>query len=230
MKKIIAFNGSPRKEKSTTDILMNKFIEGASEVHAVANKYYVVDLDINGCKCCFSCWWKTPGKCVQKDDMEWILPSISEADILLLGTPIYGRNITHYLQRLLERTFPMTVPEMYIKDGTTHHPTRAKKFPDIVLASTCGFPDVSNFNIVRQLFPTTLQILLPAAQILFYNEGREYLSDFLQNIELAGSILGRGEVITDDLREKLIVEYPDDMKKQIVEKHNIYSASFSANE
>jgi multimeric flavodoxin WrbA len=227
---ILAFNASPRKERSTTDILMNKFIEGATEVHALTNKFYVVDLDINGCKSCFDCWWKTPGKCVQKDDMEWILPSITKADILLLGSPIYGRNITHYLQRFLERTFPLTVPEMYIKKGTTHHPSRVRKFPKMVLASTCGFPDISNFHIVKQLYPKALNIFLPAAQLLFDEKGREYLSEFLQNIEIAGSILGRGEDIPDDLKEKLVFEYPDDMKKQIVERHNLYSAARSSNE
>ena len=229
MIKILAFNASPRKERSTTDILMNKFIEGSSEVHAVANKFYVVDLNINGCLSCFSCWWKTPGKCVQKDDMEWILPSITEADILLLGTPIYGRNITHYLQRLLERTFPLTIPEMYIKDGTAHHPGR-KKFPAIVLASTSGFPDLSNFHIVKQLYPTALDIFLPATQILFNDEGREYLSGFLETIKLAGYTLGKGEKISEDVKEKLIVEYSDDMKKKIVEKHNLYNASRTSDE
>jgi multimeric flavodoxin WrbA len=225
MKRILAFNASPRKERSTTDILMNRFIEGATEAHAATNKYYVVDLNINGCKSCFSCWWKTPGICVQKDDMEWIIPSITNSDVLLLGTPIYGRNVTHYLQRLLERTFPLTLPEMFIKDGRTRHPIRKKKFPSIVLVSTCGFPDVLNFHLVKQLYPTALHILLPAAQILFNDEGRDYLSDFLKDVELAGSILGSGEKIPDDLREKLIVDYPDDMKKQIVERHNIYSTA-----
>jgi len=55
---------------------------------------------------------KPPGKCVQRDDMDWILPRISDSDVLLLGTPIYGRSVTHYLQRLMERTFPFTLPEM----------------------------------------------------------------------------------------------------------------------
>jgi multimeric flavodoxin WrbA len=225
MTRILAFNASPRKEKGTTDILINKFIEGATEAHGVTNRFYVTDLNINGCLSCLSCWWKTPGKCVQQDDMEWILPSITQADILLLGTPIYGRNITHYLQRLIEQTFPLTLPQMYTKDGRTRHPSRQKKFPDIVLLSTCGFPDVSNFNIVKQFFPTALHIFLPAAQILFNEEGREYLSEFLQSIETTGFILGEGEAISDELKKKLIIEYPEDMKKKIVEKHNLYSAS-----
>jgi len=149
MLKLIAFNASPRGADGTTDVLMERFIEGAREAGAEADKHIVVDLDINGCLGCFSCWWKTPGRCVQRDDMDWILPGINDSDILVMGTPVYGRNTTHYLQRLVERTFLNTLPEMYIEDGTTRHPRRTKKMQRIVLAATCGFPDLVNFDIVR---------------------------------------------------------------------------------
>ncbi|MCK4280311.1 MAG: flavodoxin family protein, partial [Candidatus Thorarchaeota archaeon] len=61
--KILVFNASPRKERGTTNILLDTFIEGASETKAEIAKHHVVDLDINGCRGCFTCWWKTPGKC-----------------------------------------------------------------------------------------------------------------------------------------------------------------------
>lgn len=222
--KLLAFNASPRKAGGTTDILVDKFIEGAVEAGAEADKHYVVDLDINGCRGCFSCWWKTPGRCVQRDDMDWVLPDINESDILVLGTPIYSRNTTHYLQRLVERTFLNTLPEMYIEDGTTRHPRRTKKMPRIVLAATCGFPDLVNFDIVRGLYPTALHILLPASQILLDDEGREYLSDFLDAVRLAGCTMARGEEIPGSLRERLIFDYPEEIKKLIVERHNLYHA------
>ncbi len=225
MLKLIAFNASPRGADGTTDVLMERFIEGARETGAEADKHIVVDLDVNGCLGCFSCWWKTPGRCVQRDDMDWVLPAINESDILLLGTPIYGRNTTHYLQRLLERTFPNTLPEMYIEDGTTRHPGRQRKTPSVVLAATCGFPDLVNFSVVRGLFPSALHILLPASQILLDEEGREYLSDFLDAVRLAGHTMASGEEIPGTLRERLILDYPEEVKKLIVEKHNLYNAS-----
>ena len=227
MLKLIAFNASPRGADGTTDVLMERFIEGAREAGAEAEKHIVVDLDINGCLGCFSCWWKTPGRCVHRDDMDWILPGINESDILLLGTPIYGRNTTHYLQRLVERTFPNTLPEMHVRDGTTRHPGRQRKIPRMVLAATCGFPDLVNFGVVRGLFPSALHILLPASQILFDEEGREYLSDFLDAVRLAGYTMASGEEVPGTLRERLIVDYPEEVKRLIVEKHNLYNASRS---
>lgn len=221
--KILVFNGSPRKSKGTTDIILESFIEGAKSSGAEIEKHHIVDLKINGCRGCFNCWWVTPGKCVQKDDMEKILPSIVEADVMLLGTPIYGRNVTSYVQKLLERTFVFTLPEMVNNDGETTHPGRIGRFPRLVLAATCGFPDTSNFDIVRALYPAALPILLPAAQLLFYEEGKKQLSGFLESVRLAGQKIAAGEELTEEMRNKLVVEFSDEMKMKIVEMHNRYS-------
>jgi len=223
--KLLVFNGSPRKSKGTTDIILETFIEGAKSVGADIEKHHVVDLNIGGCRGCFNCWWVTPGKCVQRDDMDKILPAIAEADVMLLGTPIYGRNVTHYLQRLMERTFSFSLPDMVIQDGETTHPGRIRKFPRGVLVATCGFPDTSNFDIVRALFPTTLPIFLPAAQLLLYEEGRKQLSGFLESVKDAGRKIANGEELTEELKDQLIVEFSDEMKQQIVEMHNRYSES-----
>lgn len=225
--KILVFNGSPRKSNGTTDVLLEAFIEGARSSGADIEKHHIVDLKINGCRGCFNCWWITPGKCVQKDDMEKLLPSIAEADVMLLGTPIYGRNVTHYLQKLLERTFVFTLPEMVIRDGETQHPGRVSRFPQMVLAATCGFPDTSNFDIVRALYPMALPILLPAAQLLLYEEGKKQLSGFLQAVKLAGQMIAEGKELTQELKDELIVEFSDEMKRAIVEMHNRYNESRS---
>ena len=97
----------------------------------------------------------------------------------------------------------------------------------IVLAATCGFPDLVNFDTVRGLYPTALHILLPAAQILLNDEGREYLSDFLDAVRVAGHTMASGEEIPGTLRERLIIDYPEEVKRLIVEKHNLYNASRS---
>lgn len=225
--KLLVFNASPRKSNGTTDVLLEAFIEGARSSGADIEKHHVVDLKINGCRGCFNCWWVTPGKCAQHDDMDKLLPSIVGADVMLLGTPIYGRNVTHYLQKLLERTFVFTLPEMLTRDGETSHPTRIRRFPRLVLAATCGFPDTSNFDIVRALYPMALPILLPAAQLLFYDEGKKHLSGFIQAVKVAGQKIAAGEELTDELKDQLIIEFSDEMKREILEMHNKYSESRS---
>ena len=225
--KVLAFNASPRKERGNTNILIDHFIEGLKKGGAEVDKHHIVDLDINGCRSCYTCWWKTPGKCVHRDDMDWILKEFAEVDIVFFGTPIYGNNITHYMQRLLERTFPVSLPEMIVKDGTTVHPSRQRKIPELVIAATSGFPETTAFNIIRQLYPTALQIHLPAGQILMDDAGREQLSDFLQAVSTAGEHMARKEPVSDELKGQLMVEHTDEMKQEIMMKHNLYSASHS---
>jgi len=227
--KIVAFNGSPRKGEGTTDYLMERFLEGAREAGAEVEKHHVADLDIGGCRGCFGCWWRTPGRCVQRDDMDWVLPAINGADVLLLGTPVYGRNVTSHLARLVERTFPNSRPEMLVEDGETTHPGRAKA-PELVLAAACGFPDTKNFGILRALYPSALHIMLPAAQIIFDEEGRGHISDFLKAVKEAGRAVAKGDEVPAELRERLVVDYPDEMKGIIVERHNLYSAMASRGE
>ncbi|MBN2336107.1 flavodoxin family protein [Candidatus Bathyarchaeota archaeon] len=221
--KVLAFNASPRKTKGVSDILMNTFIEGAKEAGAEVERHYVVDLLINGCVRCFSCWWKTPGRCIHRDDMDWIIPRILDSDVLYLGTPIYHYNIIHYLQRMRERTLPMAMPEMYIEDGETHHPGRHRKHLHTVLAADCGFPDQSNFNQAKLLFPDATHILLPSSGILFDPEGKTYISDFMDAVKEAGYELAKGNTLSDEHRKRLVVEYLDEVKKMIVERHNLMS-------
>ncbi|MGY5855965.1 MAG: flavodoxin family protein [Candidatus Thorarchaeota archaeon] len=223
--KLLVFNGSPRKSNGTTDVLLEAFIEGAKSSGADVEKHHIVDLNINGCRGCFNCWWVTPGKCIQRDDMDELLPAIADSDVILLGTPIYGRNVTHYLQKLLERTFVFTLPEMVAREGETSHPARISRFPRMVLAATCGFPDTSNFDVVRALYPMALPIFLPAAQLLLYEEGKKQLSGFLQAVRFAGEKIAAGEDLTKEMKDELIVEFSDDMKRKIVEMHNRRSES-----
>ena len=70
-----------------------------------------------------------------------------------------------------------------------------------------------------------LPILLPAAQLLLYEEGKKQLSGFLQAIRNAGQKLAAGDELTQELKDNLIVEFSDEMKQQIVEMHNRYSQS-----
>ena len=50
---------------------------------------YLKDKDIKHCSGCFTCWTKTPGKCIHKDDMEELLHKISQADVIVYATPLY---------------------------------------------------------------------------------------------------------------------------------------------
>ena len=219
--KILAFNASPRKKQGTTDIILNSFLTAAEEAGATTKKHYVTDLDIRGCTGCFTCWTKTPGKCIHSDDMEWIIPEILESDIIVHATPIYNNNITHYLQRMNERQLPMALPWMTEKGETTRHPRRHQRGPQkTVLIAVAGFPDHQAFDNVKLLYPNAIQILLPSSQLLLNPEGSKLITGFTEAVpEAARQLVGQGSV-DENIKRRLVVEYSPEVKALIREGAN----------
>jgi multimeric flavodoxin WrbA len=223
---VLAFNASPRKEKSVSEIIMNLFLAGAAEGGAETESHHIVDLDIKGCVGCFKCWVETPGKCIYRDDMDWIIPKFMDADVIYLGTPIYNSNITHYLQKMTERMLPTSLPTMVEENGSTIHPERyERKTQQLVLAAVAGFPDTENFNQVRALFPGAIYIFLPTAQILQDPEGSKYVSYFTDAVKEAGRQMAAQGEIDEAVKEKLVVKFSHEMKKMLREQANIFFES-----
>jgi len=154
--------------------------------------------------------------------MDWILPKMREADAICYGTPIYHYNIIHHLQRMRERTLPLALPDMEIVDGRTiHHAREPRKTKQhIVLAAVCGFPDLSNFDQAKGLFPDAAHIFLPASHVLLDPEGRKQLKRFTEAVKEAGRELVNNGEISDETKSRLIVKYPDEFKRKIVERTN----------
>lgn len=103
--KVIAVNGSPRKNWNTA-ALLEKALDGAKSVGADTEIIHLYDLNFKGCTSCFACKRKGSrhiGHCAMKDDLTSVLEKISECDVLLLGSPIYFANITGEMQSFLER-------------------------------------------------------------------------------------------------------------------------------
>jgi multimeric flavodoxin WrbA len=107
--KIIAFNGSPRKEWNTATLL-KKALEGAAAQGAETELMHLYDLNYKGCVSCFACkekGGKSYGRCAVRDDLKPIFKRVEAADALIFGSPIYLGNITGQMQSFLERlVFP----------------------------------------------------------------------------------------------------------------------------
>jgi len=114
--KILAINGSPRKNGNTATLL-NKALEGAASQGATTEMIHLYDLNFKGCVSCFACklkGGKSYGKCAYKDDLSPVLEKIENADAIILGSPIYFGNVTGEMRSFIERmAFPYTV---YDKD------------------------------------------------------------------------------------------------------------------
>lgn len=105
--KIYAFNGSPRKNCNTAQML-NAFVEGvhAAEPTAEVELVNLYDYTYQGCRSCFACQRKENRDrlhCQIKDGIYELLDGAFHADGLVFGSPIYFFDISAQLRAFLER-------------------------------------------------------------------------------------------------------------------------------
>lgn len=179
--KVLAIQGSPRPKASNTEILLQEFLNGARSQGAQTETVYLTEKEIHHCVGCYTCWAKTPGVCVFKDDMPELLEKVRNCDLLVYATPLYNFNMTSLLKAFQERLLPLLDPHLIKSEEAHRHPSRYDVKRKIVLISNCGFPEVSHFNGLRQIFrhierngrtPLVGELLMPAGELL-KNKGLE---------------------------------------------------------
>ena len=108
--KVVAINGSPRKNKNTATLL-TKALEGAASKGATTEIINLYGHDYKGCISCFLCKVKDnkkPSVCLYKDGLSAVLDKCMEANAIILGSPIYFWDVTGEMRSFLERLmFPV---------------------------------------------------------------------------------------------------------------------------
>ena len=85
------------------------------------------DLKIEYCIGCFSCRYKTPGKCVHNDGMVDILPHLVASDVIVLLTRMEYGCYSPLIKRILDRTITFETPFLRTANGETHLEPRYPK-------------------------------------------------------------------------------------------------------
>jgi multimeric flavodoxin WrbA len=103
--KIIAFNGSPRKEWNTATLLQ-RALDGAASQGAETELIHLYDLNYKGCISCFACktiGGKSYGRCVVQDDLADVFSKVEQADAIILGSPIYWGTVSGEMKSFMDR-------------------------------------------------------------------------------------------------------------------------------
>ena len=104
-KKVVAIVGSYRKG-NTVDSAVDAILDGARLKGAETRKIYLLDQHIEFCTNCRTCTQTEGairGKCVQNDDLDYILTEIETADAIILGAPVNFFDVTALFRRFMER-------------------------------------------------------------------------------------------------------------------------------
>jgi multimeric flavodoxin WrbA len=102
--KVIAFNGSARKQGNTAILIKHVF----SELEKEGIETELVELAgkrIQGCSACYKCFETKDRKCSVKNDIvNDCIEKMVEADGIILGSPTYFADITSEMKALIERS------------------------------------------------------------------------------------------------------------------------------
>jgi multimeric flavodoxin WrbA len=194
--KIVAINGGPRKGKiSKTTMLLEAFLAGCRQAGADVEVINLREKNIKNCIGCYTCWVKTPGECVHKDDMKEILDIRKDADLEVWATPLYIFGPTAMFKNFLDRSIPLYEPFIVEKDGLCSHPSRDEKVSNKIVISVAGFRELDHFKPMsdwlhflagRGLGKIQAEIYRPAAEFMSAPPLKAKVDEILAATEKAG--------------------------------------------
>ena len=111
--KIAVLNGSPRK--GNTAAMVEAFAEGAREAGHEVEILHVGKMKIEGCLGCEYCHGKGVGSCIQKDDMDKVMPAYKDADMIVYASPVYYFAMTAQLMAAMQRVYAIGKPAQATK-------------------------------------------------------------------------------------------------------------------
>ncbi|WP_303913590.1 flavodoxin family protein [Bacteroides mediterraneensis] len=100
MKRVIVISTSLRTG-SNSDMLADRFVEGALQAGHEVEKISLTDKNIQFCRGCLAC--QKLGKCVIKDDVNDIMQKVLQADVIAWATPIYYYEMSGQMKVLIDR-------------------------------------------------------------------------------------------------------------------------------
>lgn len=101
--KVIAFNGSARKDGNTAILINNVFGE-LSNAGIATEMVQLSRKKIRGCTACFKCWENKDRRCAVKGDyINECIEKMIGADGVILGSPTYFADVSAELKALIDR-------------------------------------------------------------------------------------------------------------------------------
>ena len=113
--------------------------------------FALAGMDIQPCRGCFSCWVKTPGRCVIRDDEEQVLAATAASDRVIWLTPVTFGGYAPELKKALDRIIPILLPFFTRVRRETHHPLRYPRRRRLLAIGTLRQEDAESEGVFRRL-------------------------------------------------------------------------------
>jgi len=101
--KVVAFNGSPRKEGNTYQSI--QVVLGELQKEGIETELIQIGgKNIHGCTACYKCFENKDKECaIKNDELNNYLKKMTEADGIIIGSPVYFSNVTSEIKAFMDR-------------------------------------------------------------------------------------------------------------------------------
>ncbi|MGE0021501.1 MAG: flavodoxin family protein [Draconibacterium sp.] len=145
--KVIAFNGSPRREGNTAILIAEVF--KILEKHGIETEMIQLgNKTVHGCTACMKCREIQDNKChIKNDHLNFCIEKMNEADGILIGSPVYFADVTPEVKVLIDVAGYVTRSNNF---------TLKRKVGAAVIAVRRGgalhaFETINNFFLINQM-------------------------------------------------------------------------------
>ena len=213
MKNVLVINGSPKKKASNTMVVTNAFLKGLNKDNNLnIDIIEASSLKVTPCLGCLSCWGRTAGNCVIKnDDIPMLKEKILNSDIIITSYPLYFFSMPGIMKVITDRLLGMMCTyegQKAPENGESFHglryPNEKQRF---ILISSCAYTETS------QVYESLLKqhdailgkdkytpILVPQMKTLVDLHNEKKLDKYLEKFTLAGEhFIENGRLEKDEL-------------------------------
>lgn len=94
----------------------HELLEELCEKGIAAEYVSLTGAEVEPCLNCAGCTYITHGKCVTRDDADWILPKLINSEVMLFVTPITWGSYSFRMKRLFDKCALIGDRYYYVKD------------------------------------------------------------------------------------------------------------------
>lgn len=145
--KVVAFNGSPRKDGNTAILIRRVFAE-LEKADISTELVHLAGEHPHGCIACYQCWVTQDGTCATKDDcINDCIAKMQSADGIILASPTYFADVTAELKALIDRAGMVA----YANDGLFRRKVGAAVVAVRRGGAIHAFDTINHFFLIGQM-------------------------------------------------------------------------------
>lgn len=111
--------------------------------------------EVEDCRGCFECWFRTPGLCSLEDKGREVARRIVKSQKVIIITEIIYGGYSPEVKRYLERIISIMSPLFTVRDGVVHNQSRYGKYPEFIFLGYGDDINEEEKNCFRNLTKAT---------------------------------------------------------------------------